>query len=298
MSELPKISVVIATRNRAHTLRRTIDTLLTDTYPNREIVVWDGNSSDGTQDLLASYGDRIQKWQSGKDLGEYDGYNRAVAMATGEIIKVLTDDDELRPGVLEIGGRWLNEHPDIDILFGQTAVWQDDPDGPKLLRTTDTREPHFGAPDWLRHRTGVYSLSAYIRRSVFDRIGPFSLEYVCGDTEFWVRAAQHGIRFGLMPAVVTDYHLTGDNGITQHAQQIAKDLIQIALKHGTLSDIVFMTTWMGPRALGIEPQVHKVFEFANAYDIHPFRKARAWVAEQKAKRPVVNPRSKGKKKKR
>ena len=292
MSQLPSMSVIIVTRNRARTLKRTIDRLLLDDYPNREIVVWDGLSTDGTVELLKSYDQSVVRWTSGKDYGEYDAFNKAIALSTGEVLKWLPDDDELRPGALLKAGEWLHAHPDIDILFGQTAVWEDHGEQSVLLRTTNQTEPLFGPQDWLRHRSGVYSIASFVRRRAFDRVGQFSTRFVCGDTEYWIRAAQAGVHFGLMADVVVDYHLTGDNGITRYSKQIAKDLVRIAIERGTLADIVFMTTWKGPVALGIEPQLQEVFKLAEQYNVHPFRIARAKWAERQAARPIVNPRSK------
>lgn len=290
MKQLPKFSVIIVTRNRAKTLKRTLDRLLLDDYPNREIIVWDGASTDDTVQLLRSYGDRIGPWISEKDSGEYDAFNKATLMASGEVLKWLPDDDELRPGALRKAGEFLSAHPDIDILFGQTAVWTDEGEASHHVRTTAQIEPHFGVHDWFRHRSGVYSVAAFVRRSAFDRLGPLDTRFVCGDTEYWIRAAQLGLHFGLMPDVVIDYHLTGENGFSKYARRIAKDLLRIAIERGTLDDIAFMTTWMGPRALGIEPQVQTLFGLAERWNIHPFRLARAVRADRASRRKVVNPR--------
>lgn len=289
MTKLPSFSVIIVTRNRAKTLKRTLDRLLLDDYPHREIIVWDGASTDDTVELLRSYGDAIV-WTSQKDAGEYDAFNKANAMATGDVLKWLPDDDELRPGALRQAAEYLVAHPDIDILFGQTAVWTDEGDASTYVRTTAQTEPHFGAADWFRHKSGVYSVAAFVRRSAWDRTGPFDTRFVCGDTEYWIRAAQLGLHFGLMPHVVLDYHVTGENGFSKHAKRIAKDLIRIAIERGTLADIAFTTSWMAPRALGIEPQVQQMFTLAERWNVHPFRAARKLQAARAAKRKIVNPR--------
>ena len=275
MDQWPKISVIIVTRNRVKTLQRTLDRLFEDDYPNREIVVCDGNSTDGTVQLLQKYNDKLGKWRSEPDTGEYDGANKGVALATGDIIKFLPDDDELRPGALRQAALWMAEHPDVELAFGQTAVWDDATTPPKFVHETNWELAQFGAKDWFRHQSKVLSVAAFIRRSVFERIGPFDLRFKCGDTEYWIRAAQAGLRFGAMPYTVMDYHLTGDNGITKYSQRIARELIQIAWEKGTLDDINFMLTWMGPRALGLEPQAQAVFRWAEQYNVHPFRMIRS-----------------------
>jgi glycosyltransferase involved in cell wall biosynthesis len=99
MSNLVKISVAVVTKNRAGSLKRLLDGVLREDYPNLEIVVVDGASTDGTVELLKSYGPAV-RWISEPDNGEYFAWNKAVAMATGEILKPICDDDLLRPGAL------------------------------------------------------------------------------------------------------------------------------------------------------------------------------------------------------
>jgi glycosyltransferase len=244
--------VLVVTRNRAALLRRTLEGVLADDYPHKEVVVVDGASKDGTVDLLRSHGDRITRWISEPDRCEYEAWNKAIGLATGDIIKFVPDDDELRPGVLGLGARWLAAHPDIDIVFGQTAVWDDGPGGATLRYVTQAKEPRFHTSDWLRHSTGVQSIAAFVRRRVFDRIGLFDTAFRAGDTEFWLRASRAGVRFGLLPEVVADYHVTGGNGIVRLKPALARDVLRLALRHGTLDDLRFVTRVWGTQALGLD----------------------------------------------
>ncbi len=110
MSELPKVSVVLVTRNRAERLRATIAHVLTDPYPNREIVVVDGASTDHTVEVLKSFGDQV-RWISEPDSGEYDAWNKANRMVEGEILKWLPDDDRLVVGATQIAVDYCSRIP-------------------------------------------------------------------------------------------------------------------------------------------------------------------------------------------
>ncbi|WP_259014300.1 glycosyltransferase family 2 protein [Emticicia fluvialis] len=87
-----KISIVTAAFNSAATIKDTIDSVLAQDYPDIEHLIVDGASSDGTVDILKSYGDKI-RWVSEKDKGIYDAMNKGVSMATGEAIGIVGSDD-------------------------------------------------------------------------------------------------------------------------------------------------------------------------------------------------------------
>jgi glycosyltransferase involved in cell wall biosynthesis len=216
-----------------------LDRLMENDYPNLEIVIADGASTDGTVELLKSYGSRITRWVSEPDEGEYFAYNKALSMASGEIVKLMTDDDMLRPGVLRLGAQFLLEHPEVDIVFGQTDIWDEASGTPLCVqecRTMDTSR--LTLRHWLRETRKVTSLAPFIRRRVFEQIGPLATKYSCGDMEFWARAAARGIHMGLMPQVVADYHLTWSNGVFEKRWRIAADMVAINYLYGSASDVL------------------------------------------------------------
>jgi glycosyltransferase involved in cell wall biosynthesis len=245
MNDLAKISVVVATLNRADYLKRLLDGLLREDYPNMEIVVDDGASTDGTVDLLKSYGPKV-RWISEPDAGEYFAVNKAIAMASGEIIKPICDDDLLRPGALKYGAEYLRDHPDVDIVFGRMVVWDArTPNGEPLPVWESPQAEHsqLKLRNWLRGTEGGFMAAAFLRKRVFDLLGPFETKYVCGDTEFLVRAAFRGTKMGTMPQIVVDYYLTGNNRIITEARKIEREKLAINLRYGTLSDILYWIKW-------------------------------------------------------
>src|SRR3954451_3356734 len=87
-----RLSFVIPTRNQARFIRKCIDSCLAQAIPDSEIMVVDGLSTDGTQEILASYGDRI-RWLSEKDRGQSDALNKGVRQTSGEVIAWINSDD-------------------------------------------------------------------------------------------------------------------------------------------------------------------------------------------------------------
>jgi hypothetical protein len=117
-----RVSFVIPTRNQAPFLRRCLDSCLAQGLPGAEVLVQDGGSTDGTQDVLASYGDRI-RWVSAPDGGQAQAVNRAVARASGEVIAWINSDDYYAaPGCLGEAVAAFDADPAVDLLFGDALV--------------------------------------------------------------------------------------------------------------------------------------------------------------------------------
>lgn len=88
-----KISIITVCLNSRRTISDTINSVLAQTYPNIEYIIVDGASSDGTRELISSYGTKISKLISEPDQGIYDALNKGIRAATGDIIGILNSDD-------------------------------------------------------------------------------------------------------------------------------------------------------------------------------------------------------------
>lgn len=88
-----KISIITVVYNGASTLRSCIDSVLSQDYSSVEYIIVDGQSKDGTVDLVKSYGSRIDQFISEPDKGIYDAMNKGLKLATGDVIGILNADD-------------------------------------------------------------------------------------------------------------------------------------------------------------------------------------------------------------
>ncbi len=89
----PRISIIVAVLNGMKTIERCLNSIFCQTYPNTELIVMDGNSTDGTQGVLMSQSEKIAYWESKPDGGIYHAWNKALRHATGEWICFLGADD-------------------------------------------------------------------------------------------------------------------------------------------------------------------------------------------------------------
>ncbi|MEA2077466.1 MAG: glycosyltransferase family 2 protein [Candidatus Marinimicrobia bacterium] len=111
----PQISVVIPVHDRAHTIRRAIDSVLAQELLPDEIIVVDDGSTDKTPDILASYLPKIQVVRQG-NRGVSAARNRGVAQANEKWIAFLDSDDEWMYDKLQKQMSYIEQHPNIRIL--------------------------------------------------------------------------------------------------------------------------------------------------------------------------------------
>ena len=91
-----KISIITVTFNSAATVRDTIESVLKQEYQNYEYLVIDGGSKDNTVDIIKGYEPKFEgkmRWVSEKDKGMYDGINKGIRMATGDVVGIINSDD-------------------------------------------------------------------------------------------------------------------------------------------------------------------------------------------------------------
>ena len=91
-----KISLVTVSFNSAKTLADTIESVLRQDYDDYEYLVIDGGSTDGTVDILKKYEPQFSgkmHWISEPDQGMYDGINKGIRMATGDVVGIINSDD-------------------------------------------------------------------------------------------------------------------------------------------------------------------------------------------------------------
>ena len=91
--QTPKISLITVTRNAESTIKRCIESVLSQDYANVEYIVIDGQSTDGTLSIINSYRHGIAYSVSEPDKGIYDAMNKGIKIATGDIVGLLNADD-------------------------------------------------------------------------------------------------------------------------------------------------------------------------------------------------------------
>jgi glycosyltransferase involved in cell wall biosynthesis len=182
----PLLSIVMPTRNHAHFIKASIDSVLSQGYENVELLVMDGNSTDDTVEILKSYGDKI-RWISEADKGQADAINNGMQKISGDILAYLNSDDILLPGALEKAVDYFNDHPECDMVYGNADYIDEDGNITGVYATADFTF------DRLMQDCCVCQPAAFWRRRIAERTGPFNAELQTAmDYDYWLRIASGG----------------------------------------------------------------------------------------------------------
>lgn len=119
---LPSVSIVTPSYNQAAFIEQTLLSVLDQKYPKLEYHVQDGNSKDGTLQILQRHDKKVSSWESAPDKGQSDAIVKGFARSTGEIMAWLNSDDLLLPGTLRFVGEYFAKHPEVDVLYGHRIV--------------------------------------------------------------------------------------------------------------------------------------------------------------------------------
>lgn len=231
MSRLPSFSVIMPSYNQAGYLKEALDSILSQEYPQCEIIVMDGGSTDGSVELLRSYSNRI-RWVSERDKGQSDALNKGFAKATGEIIGWLNSDDRFEPGALQAAGRFFAEHPETLWAFGHCKVM--DEKGREIYRGISAFKGHkLRHYSYSAHLEGnfVSQMGVFFRRKVLDEIGGINENlYYAMDYDFWLRI---GKRYppGILAGTFGAFRVYQTSKSMSNFKQRFKEDFAIARKH-------------------------------------------------------------------
>jgi glycosyltransferase involved in cell wall biosynthesis len=187
------VSICIPTYNRAHMITRAIDSALSQTYSDIEVIVVDDASTDSTGDIVASYHDpRVTYFKNAVNLGQFGNFNRCIELSHGKYIHILHSDDYIDSHFTETCVDFLEKNPGVAMTFTSAEVLSDTNKGNIGARTQDQI---FTAPEGfreiLRTRNLINCPSVMVRKDVYSSVGLYSLEYpYSGDLYQWLRIAR------------------------------------------------------------------------------------------------------------
>jgi len=196
---LPKISVVLATLNAADGMDFAIQSLLKQNYPNIELIVLDGGSTDGTLGVIEKYKDIITYWRSSPDKGNCAAQTEGIEKCTGDIICILNAHDYFYPDVFHFVAEQFQNDDTLEVVSLLTTIEERNPrdDTFKLLTQHTYEQVDF--EHWKMPR--AYSInSRFFHKRVFEKYGlPLyqvtdDIKFIANDLEFMLRLAYYGAK--------------------------------------------------------------------------------------------------------
>jgi glycosyltransferase involved in cell wall biosynthesis len=221
-----KVSCVIAVYNGAAYLREAVDSVLSQTYPDLELIVVDDGSTDGTSGVIAGYGDRVRAFRQ-ENRGVSVARNLGVAATTGELLSFLDADDRLDPRKVAMQVAAFRSDPQLDFCDCHTAYfWSEE-------LTQDAKERDF------RHSSAFWrdALPGHIsgwlfRRELWGRVGEFpSAMRYSEDTDWLSRARDLPMRRLTLADVLTHRRLHPGNVTARHGAEQRTALAQMIHAH-------------------------------------------------------------------
>ncbi len=206
MSLPPLVSVIVPTYNYGHLIEQTLKSLQAQTYPYWECVVVDDGSTDDTAEVVAAYAasDPRIKYLRQQNQFQAAARNLGLRHSAGQYVQFLDADDKIEPRKLERQVAYLEEHPEVDIIYGGVRYFTDTGLDESLHSVDEDNQP------WMRELSGqgrelVSTLvrrnlmvinAALVRRRVINAVEPFAEPLPpVEDWDYWVRCAIKGMRF-------------------------------------------------------------------------------------------------------
>ncbi len=193
----PKISVITAVYNNRSTIRDTLESVLGQTYDHVEYIVIDGESDDGTLEIIEGYEERLDTFVSEPDDGIYSAFNKGVQRSSGDIVGILNADDfyaneRVLARVVEAFAE-----TDADCVYGD-LVYVDEEDPEKVVRYWESGEYD---PERLRNGWMPPHPTFFVRQTLYEQYGGFSKDLdISADYELIIRLLyRHGADAAYIP---------------------------------------------------------------------------------------------------
>jgi glycosyltransferase involved in cell wall biosynthesis len=232
----PRITVIVAVYNGASTIQQCLDSVARQTYPNRELIVMDGGSKDGTVQILAENASKLTFWQSEPDQGICDAWNKGLSHATGDWICFLGSDDYLWDDtVMERIEPYLREPVKARVVYGRVAVLN------KLGQVSryDGRPWHEARRSFFQTMT-IPHTGLMHHRSLFAEHGIFDLSFrIAGDYDLLMRELRTGNAIHAPDVVTVGMRHGGVSHSPSSQGQLLKEFAGVRRKHGVRPQLLW-----------------------------------------------------------
>ncbi|NJN59083.1 MAG: glycosyltransferase [Leptolyngbyaceae cyanobacterium SL_5_9] len=162
----PKISIITPSYNQGSFIEATIQSVLSQNYPNLEYIIIDGGSTDQTIEIIKKYQSSLTCWVSESDRGQSHAINKGFDRATGEIMAWLCADDLYLPNALFTIADHFKAHPKDELIYGDG--WKIDEQGNILFKFTSSPTTTLNE---LCKWCYVFTPGTFWRRSLWQKVG-------------------------------------------------------------------------------------------------------------------------------
>lgn len=224
----PKISLVIPTYNAEATIEKAIKSIISQDYPNLELIFIDGNSHDNTVTIAKNYESYFEHFICEPDQGQANALNKGFKLATGEIWGWLCADDELAPHALHYAATTFTERPEVNLVTGKCRRMFDD--GTEIETT-----PIPDVMERISYHNGIEQPSTFWRSSLHKKTGELdeTMNYAF-DWDWWNRLKLAGANIYIIPEIMSMYYFSDTNKTSTGSRKLVKEMYRVIKRYGPL----------------------------------------------------------------
>ncbi len=217
MNNNPKISIVTVCYNAVETIEETILSVINQSYINKEYIIIDGKSTDGTLDIVSKYAKDISMIVSEPDKGIYDAMNKGLKHATGDWISFINAGDKYHNNNV-LQDIFTKQFENIKVIYGDTAFIR--PNGISVEKSFE--------PDWLKINMPTCHQSFFVKTHEAMEIG-FDTQYkYASDYNMIYNIIQkHGIKSVVHTSVVVSTYNACEGFSMEFPNSVFKETLKI-----------------------------------------------------------------------
>jgi len=202
-----RISIIVSVFNNEDTIFDAINSIVLQNYDDIECIVVDAASTDGTIGIIKRFGDGVDTFVSEPDKGIYDGLNKGISLATGDVIAFLHSDD-IYANETVISDVVDLFDDDTQGVYGD-LVYTDKVDMNKVFRYWKSCDfsPILLSRGWMPPHPTLF-----LRREVYQKYGAFDTSFkIAGDYDFMLRILKDNIVVKYLPQVIYRMRVGGES---------------------------------------------------------------------------------------
>ncbi len=259
---MTKISVITVCYNSAKTIEDTIKSVINQGYPELEYIIIDGGSTDGTNDIINKYRDKIAYYVSEPDNGISDAFNKGINAATGDIIGIINSDDMYYKNALFEVATFFSEHPDTDVTFGNFLRFCDG-DRKGALKTPNQNL------SCLKYAFELFHPTVFVKKTAYLKYGTFNPDYkLTMDFELLSKMYLNGATFRYIDKIISSFRHGGISEIDE--KNVKRELKTVAVRNGTKKffvDLYLLKVFTIKRIIDLT-KIFRVYNFIRKKILH------------------------------
>jgi len=216
----PKISIVTPSFNQNKYLEKTIQSVVSQAYPNLELVIIDGGSDDGSVETIRKYEHHLSYWVSEKDEGHGHALNKGFSHTTGDIMAWINSDDMYTPWSFNVVSEIFTSFPQIMWIVGFNSLWNS---GGSMI--TAKRAPKNIFDYLLGKYAWIQQESVFWRRDLWEKAGGhINQDYnFMVDGELWTRFFLYESLY-TVDCILGGYRLHSDNRAKHNSAECSLEM--------------------------------------------------------------------------